>query len=282
MKQNTSTKITIITINFNNRYGLEKTIRSVVCQSCHNYEYVIIDGGSTDGSVDVIKKYVDNIDYWVSERDKGIYHAMNKGIDKANGEYCLFLNSGDTLYDSEVIRNVCPQLEADIVVGGICKGTSGYVKRLKLTEPLVMLDFWFENPIPHQSTFIKSEVCRQLYYDESLKIVGDLKFFIQAIVFNECSQQSIDTIVSYFDENGISGQINSDDEWERVFKELLGSSLFSDCQRMFTRKYDFFYAKLHLCKYYKIIYSMSVLFVRVLAILRPTARFSKNVPLFLK
>ena len=88
-------KLSVITINFNNRDGLRKTIESVVNQTYNDFEYIIIDGGSTDGSVDVIKEYADRIDYWVSEPDKGIYNAMNKGIDVAKGEYCIFMNSGD-------------------------------------------------------------------------------------------------------------------------------------------------------------------------------------------
>ena len=88
-------QITVITINYNNRDGLRKTIDSVVNQTHNDYEYIIIDGGSTDGSLDVIKLYSNRIDYWKSEPDRGIYNAMNKGIDVARGEYCIFLNSGD-------------------------------------------------------------------------------------------------------------------------------------------------------------------------------------------
>ena len=88
-------KISIITINYNNCEGLRRTIESVVNQTCRDFEYIIIDGGSTDGSVDVIKRYADNIDYWVSEPDKGIYNAMNKGIRMATGDYVQILNSGD-------------------------------------------------------------------------------------------------------------------------------------------------------------------------------------------
>ena len=99
-------KLSVITINYNNRDGLRKTIESVVNQTCRDFEYIIIDGGSTDGSVDVIKQYADRIDYWVSEPDKGIYHAMNKGIAVAHGEYLNFMNSGDCFYESTVVENV--------------------------------------------------------------------------------------------------------------------------------------------------------------------------------
>ena len=99
-------KYSIITINYNNRDGLEKTIQSVINQTCQDFEFIIIDGGSTDGSVDIIKKYNDRINYWVSEPDKGIYNAMNKGILQAHGEYLNFMNSGDCFFDNEVLNKV--------------------------------------------------------------------------------------------------------------------------------------------------------------------------------
>ena len=86
-------KLSIITVNRNNKDGLEKTIRSVIRQTSHDYEYIIIDGASTDGSPEIIRNYEENITYWISEPDTGIYNAMNKGIRKAQGDYCLFLNS---------------------------------------------------------------------------------------------------------------------------------------------------------------------------------------------
>lgn len=96
-------KVSIITINYNNRDGLEKTVRSVISQNPSLYEYIIIDGGSTDGSVDVIKKFACYITYWVSEKDRGIYHAMNKGIEAGKGDYYNFLNSGDCYHDKDVL-----------------------------------------------------------------------------------------------------------------------------------------------------------------------------------
>ena len=91
-------KLSIITINLNNYLGLEKTIKSVICQTFDNYEFIIIDGGSKDLSIDIIKRYENKVTFWISESDSGIYNAMNKGIRFAKGEFCLFLNSGDYLY----------------------------------------------------------------------------------------------------------------------------------------------------------------------------------------
>ncbi len=87
-------KYSVITINYNNKEGLTHTLNSVINQSCKDYKSIIIDGQSTDGCVDAIKEYTSHITYWVSEKDKGVYHAMNKGIAKAHGEYCIFMNSG--------------------------------------------------------------------------------------------------------------------------------------------------------------------------------------------
>ena len=91
-------KISIITINYNNFEGLKKTIKSVINQTWKDYEYIVIDGGSNDGSVEYLKSLDNTINFWVSEADNGVYHAMNKGINKANGEYLLFLNSGDHFF----------------------------------------------------------------------------------------------------------------------------------------------------------------------------------------
>ena len=96
--------ISIITVVFNGEKYLEETIQSVINQTYSNVEYIIIDGGSTDGTLDIIKKYEKKIDYWVSEKDKGIYDAMNKGIDVASGEWINFMNASDIFYNSDVLK----------------------------------------------------------------------------------------------------------------------------------------------------------------------------------
>ena len=99
-------KLSIITINLNNKEGLQKTIESIVNQTFRDYEFIIIDGGSNDGSIDVIELYKENITYWISEPDKGIYNAMNKGISIAKGEYYYFLNTGDRLISNDVLEKI--------------------------------------------------------------------------------------------------------------------------------------------------------------------------------
>jgi len=111
-------KYSIITVNFNNKEGLRQTIESVIHQTYRDFEFIVIDGGSTDGSVDVLKEYDSQIDYWVSEPDGGIYQGMNKGIKKASGEYLNFMNSGDCFYSSDVLEIVTSyQSGADFIVG---------------------------------------------------------------------------------------------------------------------------------------------------------------------
>ena len=113
-------RYTIITINYNNKEGLERTIKSTAKQTFKNFEYIVIDGGSTDGSVEVIKQYASEIDFWVSEKDNGIYHAMNKGVSHAHGDYLLFMNSGDTFHSPDVLNSVA-EYQEDIICGKVMK-----------------------------------------------------------------------------------------------------------------------------------------------------------------
>ena len=194
--------ISVITINHNNHAGLLKTIDSVVNQTYNNFEYIIIDGGSTDGSVDVIKKYADRIDYWVSEPDNGIYNAMNKGIDVAKGEYCIFLNSGDSFCDYQTLSLSLPFLDGTDVVAGYAKLDTGEIGTLPKEITLQSL-YNHQHPC-HQSSFIKTELLKKYRYDEKYKLVSDWKFFIQIFIYNNSSYKPIDVVVSVYDTNGIS------------------------------------------------------------------------------
>ena len=120
-------KFSIITINYNNKEGLEKTIQSVLGQTFHDYQFIIIDGGSTDGSLDIIKQNADHIDYWVSEPDGGRYPAMNKGIKQAKGDFLNFMNSGDTFHSPTVLEDIAKMnLTEDIITGGFYDQGEGY------------------------------------------------------------------------------------------------------------------------------------------------------------
>lgn len=196
-------KLSIITVNLNNAEGLQKTIKSVVSQIFTDYEYIIIDGGSTDGSVDVIKKYADKITYWVSEPDKGIYNAMNKGIRVAKGEYCQFLNSGDYLVDENVLANVFSLgFNEDIVYGDIL--VNGNILKSRY---ILNLFFFINETIPHPASFIKKELFKKHgLYNEDLIIASDWEFFLKTIIFRKCSYKYIAMKIVSFDLNGISNQ----------------------------------------------------------------------------
>ena len=221
-------KLSIITINRNNAEGLRKTIESVVSQTFTDFEYIIIDGASTDGSVEVIKEYSDKITYWVSEPDSGIYNAMNKGILKAHGEYLLFLNSGDWLVDEEVLRDISNvKLTDDIVSGNLILWDNG---NQQLREAIKTEDLGFEhlynNRMPHPSTFIKKSLFDTYgMYNEEFKIVSDWEFFLKCLIVNNCSYSNIERIISCYDLNGISSNPEymhiQNDEKETTFNKYV-------------------------------------------------------------
>ena len=122
-------KLSIITINYNNACDLKQTIQSVIEQTWGDFEYLIIDGGSTDSSLEIIKQYQNQIDYWVSEPDKGVFHAMNKGIEQSSGEYLLMLNSGDCLANNKVLEKVFDLnfYTEDILAGDVFRAAHGKI-----------------------------------------------------------------------------------------------------------------------------------------------------------
>ncbi|SHF41371.1 Glycosyltransferase involved in cell wall bisynthesis [Bacteroides luti] len=221
-------KLSIITINYNNCNGLKKTIESIVNQTYSDYEYIIIDGGSTDGSVEIIKEYADKIDYWVSEPDKGIYNAMNKGILKSTGEYCNFMNSGDSYHQTDVLENVLQFCNADIVAGKYIKGNMDYPFGHRF-DSITMLDF-VKGTIPHPASFIKRSLFEDNLYDENYKVISDWKFFIDVLIFKNCSFRNIEIIVTDFDDSGISSTNTelSIFEREKVLKGILLERIYVD------------------------------------------------------
>ena len=158
-----SPKFSIITINYNNVIGLKKTIESVIRQTYTNYEYIVIDGGSTDNSCSILESNRDRIGVIISEPDSGIYHAMNKGWKIANGEYCLFLNSGDIFADNYVLSDMQYNMDptADIVYGCHLWGSlTG--PRWNPKKDFRIRDIFTHTPISHQATFIKKSLLEKI------------------------------------------------------------------------------------------------------------------------
>ena len=219
-------KLSIITVNFNDAEGLERTIKSVISQTFRDYEFIIIDGGSTDGSVGVIKQYESRIDYWVSERDGGIYPGMNKGLRQAKGEYVNFMNGGDCYHSVDVLDKILAlETDADIITGAHSENGLRNVGKGGVT----MLDL-YKWAIDHQASFIRREVAQRHPYDEKYRIVSDWKFFIEALVLDNCSFYYTDTKVVDVDMKGISNTNFELDKKEReaVLRELFPERILED------------------------------------------------------
>ena len=201
-------KITIVTVCYNAEKTIERTIESVISQNYPNIEYLIIDGKSTDATMDIVRKY-ETIPYIriVSEKDNGLYHAMNKGANMATGDYILFLNSGDYLCDDNVIKEISTELSADIIYGNVIRQKQdGDVLEKYPGKYKVMWLLLQGRMVSHQVIFTKTAIMRQLGFDESYKITADYNFLLRAKK-EHCSMHYVDRNVSVVENvEGISSQ----------------------------------------------------------------------------
>jgi glycosyltransferase involved in cell wall biosynthesis len=212
-------KISIITINLNNAVGLEKTITSVLTQTFTDFEFIIVDGNSTDNSLEIIKKYNQQISFWLSERDNGIYNAMNKGIKIAKGNYLLFLNSGDFLNGKKALENFTnnTNFKGDIIYGDYKFEQGEKIYPDKLT-PL----FFFKSSLPHQSTFISRRLFEEIgYYNENYKITSDREFFVKCLLSNKYKFSHVQSFLTVFDLHGISNDKSTSDLKIKENKSML-------------------------------------------------------------
>lgn len=231
-------RISIITVNRNNSEGLKKTILSVIGQTYTNYEFIVIDGASSDQSVDIITQYQSNISYWVSEPDAGIFNAMNKGIQQASGDYLYFLNSADAFADNDVLNKIFGRetYTAPFINGHQLNDFGNYTQRVPaMNRPLTLFDFYW-GTIKHQATFIhKSMFAKYGMYDENLKITADWKFFLQTIGLHNEQPLFTDTDIVLFQWDGISTnpQLQKKHEEERltVLNECIPHSIQKDYER---------------------------------------------------
>lgn len=274
-------KLSIITINYNNRDGLRKTIESVVNQTCKDFQYIIIDGGSTDGGVEVIKEYADQIDYWVSESDRGIYHAMNKGIDKAEGEYCIFMNSADFFYDKNVLRNIYPYLDGT----GVVAGDIMLENLCRLPEEVTFLTF-YTFTLPHQAVFIRTDLQKKRKYDENLKIASDFKFFVETLITDNESYKKVPFIISNMDMTGISSHQGNIAKLEReeVLNTMFSLRILKDYHRIVygeSRIEKRFYAIVVNSGYNKMLYTLNVTIIKIFSLFKRNSSWIKQFPCFL-
>jgi glycosyltransferase involved in cell wall biosynthesis len=162
--------ISVVTVSYNAVSTIEQTILSVINQTYPNIEYVIIDGESTDGTVDVIKKYADRITYWVSEPDKGIYDAMNKGMGISTGDFLIFIGADDLFYTTDVIKNIVAKIKemnviyyGNVIFKGVGKKYLGKFNKIK----------WATTNISHQAIFYPRQVYIKYVYNTQYRVYAD-------------------------------------------------------------------------------------------------------------
>lgn len=238
-------RLSIITVCLNNKTGLKKTTESLKDQTFSEYEFIIVDGGSTDGSIELIQHYKEHVDNWISEKDKGIYHAMNKGISLAKGEYCMFLNSGDCFAAHNTLNTVfAGNPDEDIIYGNLIvrKGRKEFKREIYPRE-LTLYHFCVPvNSIHHQASFIKRDLFEKHgLYDENMKIIADWEFFLRTIILNNCKTKYIDEYISVFDTEGISsgGRANENSLKRKILERHFSPEMLNKCETRYHQSKSF-------------------------------------------
>lgn len=193
-------KVSIITVVYNDVKNIEKTIINTLSQTYNNIEYIVVDGGSTDGTVDIIKKYDAKL-VWKSEKDKGIYDAMTKGVNMATGEWLMFRNSGDLFFDERVIERVFSDYEDNgeaFIAGNIRYSRGDSYKDVR--PNILSRDYFDAMPFHHPATFIRTSIQKEYPFDLKYRNSADYKFFILALK-SGATYRYIDSIVAIFDAN---------------------------------------------------------------------------------
>lgn len=224
-------KLSIVTINYNNCAGLQKTINSIVAQTWRDFEWIVIDGGSNDGSKELIEKYQEHFAYWCSEPDKGVYNAMNKGIAKAKGEYLNFMNSGDYFASERVLEDVFDsEVDNDIIFGYMMRlSIDGQPNNASMMKQDVKWYDFFNDTFPHQSSFIKRDLFLKYgLYDETYIALADWKFFILCVVYHKASFRFVPIKISVYECGGLSDREVGKIERDRLRKEMFPQLVMDD------------------------------------------------------
>ncbi len=265
MKNNQSLKITIITVVFNGEKILEKTIQSVVKQTYQNIEYIIIDGGSNDKTLDIIKKYEKHIYYWISESDKGIYDAMNKGIKRASGDYVYFLNAGDALIDKDVIKKVAGALNrenASMLHGNVAYFDPFSGETVKKGRKIELGDLKKGITPSHQATFIKRKTLLEFNgFNTQYSIAADFELFCR-LYKKGVDSFYFDKKIAYYDGGGVSSnQQKCSREKKEIIKKHFGYLSYSmySFKRFFLETLLVVFKKIKLLNfYYKLKYKYNL------------------------
>jgi glycosyltransferase involved in cell wall biosynthesis len=228
--------LSIITINKNNAAGLEKTIQSVAGQTFTNFEYIIIDGASDDDSVELIKKFANKINYWESKPDTGIYNAINKGINKAQGEFCLFLNSGDCLLEPATLEKVFIELDnkSDIYYSNLRKNNGSYTK----IPEKVGISYLISGTMNHQNMLIRRQLFIQHgFYNEDFRILADTEFYLKEFWKYNSKFSHLHTDISLYDANGLSTKHSA--TLMNIERKILFNNVFGDLGEAIFDLYEY-------------------------------------------
>ena len=206
-------KISIITVSFNAAKTIEQTISSVVNQTYKDIEFIIIDGGSTDGTVDIIKRYDDRIAFWCSESDNGIYDAMNKGIEKSTGDYIQIIGSDDCLYSHDTIQKVVDSLDAETDIFSAARYEVDEEKKIQILATNKTAQYYKRGVLPwmpHTGIFVKGSYMKENLFDTSYKVAADYKFILKAYMDKNVKFQYVDYPVAFFSLSGVSNNFSSE------------------------------------------------------------------------
>ena len=216
-------KISVITINYNDRDGLAKTMESVLSQTARlgvDYEYIVVDGGSSDGSAEVMAQYADKLAYGVSEPDGGIFNAMNKGIKAASGDYLNFMNAGDYFAAPDVLERVVKKLDGKDFYIGHQQNLKPHAHLIKAPRRISACSLVVQ-PLPHQATFIRSALLKARGYNEQFKVIADWEQMVVEFLVNNRTYERLDFVVACFDTTGLSARAGHDGRYEEERQRML-------------------------------------------------------------
>jgi glycosyltransferase involved in cell wall biosynthesis len=201
-----SPKLSLITVCYNAEKVLEQSLQSAMSQDFQDFEFVIIDGGSSDKTLEIARKFSSKIGYIISEKDKGIYDAMNKGILAANGEWLYFLNAGDSFYNNQVLSSLFnnPDLaKSDFIYGKVQTKNEPTGVDYITGEPIELKDFYTKYPICHQATFSKKALFDEIgLFNTKYKLAADTEWFARLFKAKSKACTFIDMVIAFYDIQG--------------------------------------------------------------------------------
>lgn len=249
-------KLSVITVCFNESINITETIESVINQSFTDYEYIIIDGASVDGTIDIINKYSKYLSHFVSEKDDGLFYAMNKAVDLATGEYLIFLNAGDLFVFNDTLSNIFENdIDEDLIYGDVIFRYSSGLKFRRQSPKILDKKYFYVDSLNHQTLLMKKDVLISLGgFDTSLKITSDYDLILKSVLVKKSSYRHLDFPISIFNLLGIS----SDNSFKKLHikeRELVQKRYFSEYEINHFSKFHIFYDLI----YKKFKYSTSLL-----------------------